>query len=327
MKKHLTFFCALFTAFTLQAQTTISTTTQIGYTAPLIIASASTAATVSVNTSGAAVTWNCANLQQESGTPIINYTVSSPAGTAYASDYPKANWYFTDPALSSVFGHHYYSLTADSLVLWGEHTAGKSYEIYDDPQIDLKLPMSYNGTYANSYSKTSYNANGSISSSQTGIVTLTYDSYGTLILPNGTFTNVARIKKERTNSIGPTTVSYTWYLAATGAQLMHYETNGGLQVVYNNVASTDIETIKHKDFAVEMFPNPFHDFTTLKVTGNNKLSNGKLIIFNVLGQPVKTLDVINNEVKLERDNLLKGIYFYSLMDNDKTIYSHKLIVE
>ncbi|MES2726675.1 MAG: T9SS type A sorting domain-containing protein [Bacteroidota bacterium] len=327
MKKHVTLFCAMVTFITLHAQTTITNTSAIGYTAPLMIASASTAATVPVNTSGAAVTWNCANLQQEAGTPTINYTVSSPTGTAYASDYPKANWYFTDPALTAVFGHHYYSLTADSLVLWGEHTAGKDYDIYDDPQIDLKLPFSYSNTYANSYSKTSYKANGSVSSSQTGTVTLTYDSYGTLILPNGTFTNVARIKKERTNSLGPTTVSYTWYSIATGAQLMNYGTNGGLQVVYNNVASTGINNIQSNDYAVQLFPNPFHDYATLKITSNNTINNGQLIIFNILGQPIKTLKVINNEVKIERDNLPTGIYFYSLMDNNQLMYSQKLIIE
>ncbi len=327
MKKHITFFYAMLAVLTLRAQTTITTTTQIGYTAPLIIASASTAASVPINTSGAAVTWNCANLQQETGTPIINYTVSSPAGTTYANDYPKANWYFTDPALTAVFGHHYYSLTTDSLVLWGEHTTGKSYEIYDDPQIDLKLPFSYSNVYANSYSKTSYNANGSVSSSQTGTVTLTYDGYGTLILPNGTFTNVARIKKERTNSLGPTTVSYTWYSIATGAQLMNYETNGGLQVVYNNVASTNINNLQNNNYTVQLFPNPFYDYATLKVRGNNTVNNGKVVIFNILGQPVKTVNIINNEAKIERDNLLKGIYFYSLIHNDCIIYSHKFIIE
>lgn len=183
-------------------------------------------------------------LTQEAGTPLINFTVMSPAGTLYAADYPGANWYFTDPAQSALFGHHYYIMTPDSLVTLGEHTTGSPYEIYDDPQLDMAFPMAYNQTVVNSYSKTSYNAGGGVTSSQTGTITLTYEGNGTLVLPSATYTDVAKLKSVRTNSIGPTTTSYLWVKATTGERLLMYNGNGSTQGVHKAGAPASVSDLE-----------------------------------------------------------------------------------
>jgi hypothetical protein len=326
MKKQLLSFSTLIVTTISIAQTTITSTSQIGYTAPLIIVSAATATTVPISTSGAGVTWNCANLQQETGTPIVNFTVSSPTGTPYANDYPNANWYFTDPGLSSIVGHHYYSLTADSLVLWGEHTPGNSYEIYSNPEMELRLPFAYNTTVVNSYNKTNYYSNGSVSSYQTGTNTITYDSYGTLVLPNGTFNNVARIQNVRTNSLGPTTTSYQWYLAPSGEKLMEYETNGGIKVLYNNSIPSGISNDNFQNVSVSIFPNPSAGDFTFKIITKESVVGNELIISDITGKQMKSFRIQSAESKIDCADLAKGIYLYHLKNNNGIFKTGRFIL-
>ncbi|MBK8329007.1 MAG: hypothetical protein IPL09_05975 [Bacteroidetes bacterium] len=70
--------CLSFNAF---AQPVLNNTSQIGYVAPIAVASVATGTLVPVATAGANVTWSCVGLVKDAGYPIINYTVSSPAGT------------------------------------------------------------------------------------------------------------------------------------------------------------------------------------------------------------------------------------------------------
>jgi hypothetical protein len=307
------------------AQTTITTTSQIGDITPFSIATSATALTVPVNTTGPNVTWDCSNLLPEPGYPIINLTVSSPQGTPYYSDYPLSNWYWTDPANVPITGHNYYSLTPDSLVLWGDHNPGHHYEIYDNPEISLKLPFSYGDIYSNNYSKTNYDENGNITSYNTGNNTLIYDGFGTLILPCGTFTNVGRIKNTRTNSLGPTTESYDWYIIATGERILNYQTNGGIKVNYRHDYTTNILNKKMWN-DIKFYPNPCNQQTTLKINPEILDPGSVLRIVDLHGITIKTVSINSPETIINREGLNSGVYFCILESKDRITGKVKLVI-
>lgn len=72
-------------------------------------------------------------------------------------------------------------------------------------------------------------------------------------------------------------------------------------------------------------PNPFSESTTL--TLNKNYSNIELTIYNIMGQEVKNIRNISGiEVKLKRENLTDGIYFYKLKQDLKNISVGKLII-
>lgn len=73
------------------------------------------------------------------------------------------------------------------------------------------------------------------------------------------------------------------------------------------------------------FPNPFSGSTTIKY--NLEITNGVLIITDVLGKIVSE-NTLNNTIGEIRvgENLLPGIYFYSLYDRNKLISKNKMIV-
>lgn len=291
------------------AQPVLSTTSNIGYVAPYAVASAATAPLTPIGTMGANVTWDASGLIKDAGIPLVSYSVLTPVGTMYAADYPAANWYFTDPALVALVGHTYYNLSSDSFVLWGAHVTGSPYEIYDNPEMELTFPFSYNQTINNSYSKTNYNAGGGISSIQNGDVTLTYDGYGTLILPNGTYNNVVRIKKVRTNNLGPTLTSYRWYKASDGEQLLMYEEKAGgtLNVVYNANVVNSISDIQNNKL-IHISNNVDINYITIKA--DNNISSVSL--YTITGQRLKQYNQINaNYFHLSKESS-KGLYLVAV---------------
>lgn len=302
MKKIILSLVFMATSATLFAQANIQNTMQIGYAMPIQIASTATAATVPIGTSGNGVTWDCSNLVQEVGTPTINFNVVSTAGTPYVSDYPSANWCFTDPALAAQVGYSYHQLTTDSFMFWGAHKSASAYEIYDNPEVVLVFPFAYNQSVTNSYSKTNYTAAGGVSSYQTGDITITYEGFGTLMLPGATYTSVAKVKSVRTNSLGPTTTSYMWYNTSNGERLLTYDGVSGNQVIYRSGTPMSVNTISSKN-TIECQNHA----SNLVIKSMSKLERVQLV--NVTGQVVYSNSAVaQNDLIIGTQEFPRGIY-------------------
>jgi hypothetical protein len=309
------FLLPLLSFYILDAQQTITGTSPVGFSATIAIASAATASTVPLTT-GANVTWNCANLT--TSVPNATLTYNSPGGKPFAGDYPSANYHLEVNLSGTVMANEFYILNSDSLVKLGGHITGSPYEIYNNPQLDMKFPFSFNDVVTDNYAKTSYNANGSVSSTQTGTVTLSYEGYGTLILPGGTYSNVAMLKKIRTNSIGPTTTSYDWVKFPSGDKLMGYETNGGIKVNYVSSISTGIHSYqKEADFIV------YPTITDGKIFIKSQKEISTVKIYNQLGQVTSSFQA-NGSFELSGP---RGIYFMEITCKDGSSVSlHKIVL-
>jgi hypothetical protein len=79
------------------------------------------------------------------------------------------------------------------------------------------------------------------------------------------------------------------------------------------------------DYAVNIYPNPFSQQTTLIF--ENSLQNATLSIMNCFGQLVKELvNISGHSFCIQRDNLPSGIYFVRLTINNEIISTNKLII-
>jgi photosystem II stability/assembly factor-like uncharacterized protein len=92
---------------------------------------------------------------------------------------------------------------------------------------------------------------------------------------------------------------------------------------------SDFVGIEHHQFATKKIvahPNPFHSTTILRSDEN--IINGKLFLYNIIGEEVKILDRINGStIIIDRAGLKNGIYFYRLYQNDSFLSKGKLIIE
>lgn len=91
---------------------------------------------------------------------------------------------------------------------------------------------------------------------------------------------------------------------------------------YNGTLSVGKELNKTN---ITIFPNPFSSQTILKANGIFK--NASLTVYNAFGQQVKQINNIKGEtVTLYRDNLPSGLYFFRVIQDNKTISTNKLII-
>lgn len=72
------------------------------------------------------------------------------------------------------------------------------------------------------------------------------------------------------------------------------------------------------------YPNPANNYVNIDVDAFD--NNTYLKITDLLGATVKTLQVNSNHMKLSTTEFKEGIYFYSLVNNNKAIVTRRLVV-
>jgi len=269
-------------------------------------------------TTGAGVTWNAAGLTVQSGTPLVNLSYSAPSSTPYASLYPNSNYCLYDSALTTFIGYEYDNFNSDSISKWGSYEPSTAHEIYQDPDKHLIFPFNYGQSFTDNYAKTNYSNSTTISSYQTGSRTVTFNGYGTLILPQGTFQNVALISEVRTNSLGPDSAyRYTWHDISNGKILLLRNENGGsITTVWNNELPTEINEItKVLDFTI--FPNPISTVAIVKINTQFTKKDLSLSLYNLIGEEVYKMQINNNETVINRNGLPNGLYIFSIKSNSR----------
>lgn len=145
---------------------------------------------VSQGNAGANQTWNFSNWHIQAGTQPVEYLYISPVGTPYAANYPTATMATKINQDTAVYA--YFREQSNQYSLLG--TQSLAFEVnFTDPDAQLKFPTNYNGSYPETFAYTTDAGTGVVFHSK-GSRTTTYDAYGTLITPLGTFPNAMRLK-------------------------------------------------------------------------------------------------------------------------------------
>ena len=77
--------------------------------------------------------------------------------------------------------------------------------------------------------------------------------------------------------------------------------------------------------AVVIYPNPFNTYIDITVNDASIYNNFYLTIYNILGDVVINKTINKRLSTIETNDFPKGIYFYKLVGDDKSIHSGKLI--
>lgn len=93
----------------------------------------------------------------------------------------------------------------------------------------------------------------------------------------------------------------------------------------SNCSTTGIEKQKNSEFEYLIYPNPFMESTTIKFNNPNN-EEFTLILYNILGECVKSIKNSSEEIVIKRENLKSGIYFFKLQSASEKM-SGKIIVE
>jgi len=282
--------------------------------------------------SGANQTWSFPNL-----IPIVSSLESylDPALTPYAAQFPTSN-------LAGIVNGSLSYFTTSSTNFLFNGTAVPDFIIrYDDPQLYLQYPLTYNTSFTDNFS-THFSIGGN-EHFRFGTITMTGDAWGTINLPIGSFSNALRVKfvtvtKDSANGATfiTTLTSYKWFVA--GRKFPVFEVNytsttfGGIplgnskDVIYGNAVLPGIHNISSETpenyMLSQNYPNPFNPTTNLEF-GISKLGFVSLKIYDMLGKEIATLvnDNLNPgtyKYNFDGSKLTSGVYFYKLKVGDYT---------
>jgi len=101
-------------------------------------------------------------------------------------------------------------------------------------------------------------------------------------------------------------------------------TNTTVNTLYSAVG---IEELKNNSGSVNIYPNPFNDYTTFVIKSDKLNETYSFELFDALGKNVKTVQQISSkEFNISRNGLQNGVYFYRIYSTESTIGVGKLIV-
>ena len=159
---------------------------------------------------GIGETWDFSNY---SGPTVMSYSGVNPVGTPYGSLYPTAD---VCSYLPSQGQYEYLEDDPAATYLLGANSSTASISFSANKQTVLTFPFTYNDTWTDNYQGTGNNSG--FPFTRSGTITATADGFGTLITPNGTYTNVLRIFYDQTftdffasDSYFGTQSTWSWY--------------------------------------------------------------------------------------------------------------------
>jgi len=345
MKTSLLIFLVLFCLFVsspILAQITFTTTDvlnmyAVGKGQNQIAADDTATYTMNVGIASAsqAQTWILPTAKYTDTTLLTNLT---PSSTLYAKDFPLATHAETYSEVDTDFtatAYLYFRIANDSLIYIGSafaiHSFSKDTAEFDSAsQYFLKTPIALGSVITSRDSSYIEPENYTITTTTT-----TFDAFGSITLPNGTFQCLrgteVDIDKSHTGTfvINDTSIGLFW-ITKEGHSAEVYaksksQTSGSISV--NGLSCTEIvnvptgapeeRTTAPNTFALlQNYPNPFNPTTTISFSLPQR-SFVSLKVFDVMGREVSTvtsgdLPPGSYSRQWNATNMPSGVYFYRL---------------
>lgn len=262
---------------------------------------------------GANQTWNFSAVTFLS--TGVTWTVVRPDSTPYFSAFPTSNYAWTF-SKDTNYKYFYFNVSATKFDVLADNISapGAGNDFSPNVKTALKFPFYYGDSVQDTYQKVG---------GTTGNVTTTYDGYGTLITPYGTYTNVWRVKEIQSSGNG----TYTWESVNPIQPIMVYTISNNSLTMFGNAPIAGIKDPKHVQMSMDLFPNPAKDKLVFRLSDFSIYSNLTLNIFNLEGKAIKQVSINSNLTEIELESISRGIYFYQLKDEYNTIKTGKVILE
>lgn len=253
-------------------------------------------------TTGADKTWDYSALTLQSTGAVV---YSPSPGTPYASTFFQAN--FTHHYVGS-FNEtwHYYKVSDDKIELHAEIFPGIFAANYTpNPKTIIEFPYTFNRTYTDTYK---------IVGEPEVAFTATYDAYGTLILPFGTFHNVIR-QKIVTNG----QADYIWYNIEPFYPLLQTSLENNLLGLMQN---STLGQAEFQDTALSVYPNPAQDVVNIHFE-DPQIQKLMLEVYDLTGKMILAKTANANTAIVPTAGFASGFYLLKVTDQNGRTYSQK----
>ncbi|MEL6698584.1 MAG: T9SS type A sorting domain-containing protein [Bacteroidota bacterium] len=297
--------------------------------------------------SGANVSWDYTNI--DTGVVTIAQ-ILDPTTITGSNLFPDANFAVRGRSISGIPSPNstFYNFGGDTFAVRGmirrqtNPFTNLTEEIvfdYSDPEVILYLDINYQETRSDSFTVT-YTSDGSTYLRE-GVDSITYDAYGDITLPFGTFSNAVRIKRVQDYrdflTLGSTQTEYATYYSEThywyaanqfqpifSVGFLEIRLFGGSPTITKFVASADPNFVSNDQVVVQdlsLFPQPASDVLNLSFD-MEQAGPVQISIFNMKGKKVVTLYEAASagglqSLRLDLPELSAGLYLVGIEVNGK----------
>jgi hypothetical protein len=287
---------------------------------------------------GNGITWDFSSLVALNDSNVQVFV--TPASTPYASDFPDAN-----QAQTGDGNYNYFKAAGDGYYYYGAVTSDGQGGVvkykYTDAAKYYKYPYNYGETFTDNLAA-GY-VSGGITFSRTGTFTGTYDGYGTLKLPGGTFQKVARVKLLEANNDVASVGGFTINIKTTITTYIWRQENRKEPLLLVSFVKTESAQVNTLDKVVQfsraqssgvgmeelfanedvlLYPNP--------AAGKAELTAAKglasVIITDLNGREKVNTAANGLHITLDLSLLEKGVYMVQATMEDRSIVIRKLAV-
>ncbi len=246
-------------------------------------------------------TWDFSGLG--SGMFLGTQQAINAATSPFAELFPQANYCYTmQSAFVDATMYFYHSLTPEIFEIYSlgyEGEVGEDFRL--NPRTYVTFPYTYGTVFTDTFQRTT--DPGPVSQ------TVTYDAYGTLIMPFGTFQNVVR-QKVVIDGIA----NYAWFNVSPFYPILQTALeDGGLGYIIDNTV-LDNPTISQEKFTV--FPNPVSSLINI---GFSDSVQGQVVLelFDVTGKIIISKTVVASE-SMDLSVLQSGLYLLKVKSANAT---------
>lgn len=317
-KKHLNLLFLLFPAVSLIAQPTIISTDLTPNTGESFVKNLTDYQTPP--SGGSNVTWDLSSMVSNS-TQTISYV--SPN-----SNFPLTNRNQSTNGTTN----QYFEMNSTGWFIHGVLANGVTIT-YQDPLQFLKFSMTMGTSYTDDFIA-SFNSSG-YDFVRSGTITSEVDGYGTLITPEGTFTNVLRVHyiidySDVSDFLGELAYnedSYIWYKAGQHielASLSSITTDFGPTTFGSYAETTGLGISEEENMEITIYPNPANEYF---IINNNDVFSE--ISLSDLNGTFLEIEVEKNIDKLivSTENIPSGVYLLHLKNLNGFISVRKITIE
>jgi hypothetical protein len=261
---------------------------------------------VSAGNAGANQTWNFSTLTSLPDT--ATEWMLDPSTTTNGNLFPTAN--LVVKVSNGQFTYLNKTIDENNIVGFIDTTSAFPATLYPNPMLIAKRPFNYGTVVTDTFTLSG--------SPALGVVTFDPDAYGTLILPNGTYNNVLRVK---ISQVHPwfTYVVYVWFDGITKSALLKIDNQPNVEYLLSEIVVGITEIKKQKTF--NFFPNPTRNQLLFESEGK-----GQLIITNNIGQVVNKILIKEKQTIISTVNFITGVYHLTFITKNSTTTS-KLIIQ
>lgn len=207
---------------------------------------------------------------------------------------------------------------------------------YQDPMKVMSFPLNDAVYETNNFSATFIS--GGFAFTRTGTSQIFADAWGTIITPEGTFTDVMRVRLNLnyvdTYSGGTITYessTYAWYKAGVHYALasvsqLSSDTGAPTQYSAQYLSNVNLGVSDESNAIVSIFPNPVSSQLTVQL--EDDVITEKIEIYNSIGQLILSEDSTLEIINVDFSDLNSGIYFLRLLDSEnREVLTKKIIRE